>query len=110
MTESAAPTIHSPEEVRRHVRGYLIIGVALLFDLALAVSAYYAHAAGAKVTLRLILCLAALKLTVVVFYFKHLISSKRIVYGVLALTVLFFLGLMLLSLAAFHDHPVLPGH
>ena len=53
----------------------------------------------------MILALASLKLAIVAFYFRHLISSKKLVYAVLALTMVFFLVMIFVTLAAFNDKP-----
>jgi hypothetical protein len=38
-------------------------------------------------------------------FFMHLISERKMIYGLLAFTAFFFLGLMFLTLSAYGDFP-----
>ena len=49
------------------------------------------------------LFVAAIKGSLVACYFMHLISEKKLIYGVLALTALFFIALLLLPVLTVSD-------
>ena len=51
------------------------------------------------------LFIAVIKGTLVASYFMHLISERKLIYGLLGFTVFFFLGLICLTVWAFADFP-----
>lgn len=89
-------------DIKKHVRVYIIVFVALGVLTAVTVLVSYLHlsVAGA-VTLALII--ATVKASLVACYFMHLISEKKLIYWVLSLTAVFFLALLILFLGAYHD-------
>lgn len=91
-------------EFSSHVRGYLIVGVALLIGTALTVWASYIDL-GHHWNIVLALVIASAKASLVALFFMHLISEKQLIYTVLAFTVLFVSGLMFLTLTSYHDLP-----
>ena len=46
-----------------------------------------------------------IKASLVAGYFMHLISERKLIYCILAFTAFFFVGLMFLTLVAYHDFP-----
>lgn len=100
---------HSPEEIKQHIKVYLLIGLCLLLGTALTVGAYYVHFASVAATVTLALIIASAKASLVAAYFMHLISEKKMIYALLIFTGFFFLGLMLLTIWAIQDHPKLPA-
>jgi len=46
---------------------------------------------------------AGIKGTLVACYFMHLISERKLIYAVLALTVVFFVALLTLPVLTHHD-------
>ncbi|MBI5385787.1 MAG: cytochrome C oxidase subunit IV family protein [Verrucomicrobia bacterium] len=100
---------HSPEDIQRHVKVYLLIGLCLLLGTALTVGAYYVHFTSVVTTITVALCIASVKAGLVAAYFMHLISEKRMIYVLLVFTGFFFLGLMLLTVWAAQDYPMLPA-
>lgn len=100
---------HSPEEIKRHVKVYLLIGVALLLGTVLTVGAYYVHFTSVAMTVTVALAIATVKASLVAAYFMHLISERKMIYVLLFFTGFFFLGLMLLTVWAIQDYPALGG-
>jgi cytochrome c oxidase subunit IV len=97
MTSDHAAGIASDHaaEIDRHVRVYISVFVALMVLTMITVAVSYLHlpVAGA-VTVALLV--ATIKGSLVACYFMHLISEKKLIYAVLALTVVFFAALLAL--------------
>jgi cytochrome c oxidase subunit 4 len=91
-------------EFSKHVRGYLIVGAALLIGTVLTVWASYIDL-GHHWNIVLALVIATAKASLVALFFMHLISEKQMIYTVLAFTVFFFAGLMFLTISASQDLP-----
>ena len=85
---------HTPEEIKKHIRVYLMVfaALAVLTVATVGVSYLSLPVTGAIV---LALAIACVKGSLVAGFFMHLISEKKIVYWILALTVVFFAVLML---------------
>lgn len=91
-------------DISSHVRGYMIVGAALLIGTILTVWASYIDL-GHHWNIVLALVIATVKASLVVLFFMHLISEKQMIYTVLAFTAFFFAGLMFLTVSAYHDFP-----
>jgi len=89
---------HSVEEVQKHVRTYLIIGVALMIGTVLTVWASLINFGGIEINIVVALVIASVKGFLVVGFFMHLLSEKKMIYSVLATTVFFFTALLFLTL------------
>ena len=96
---------HTPEEIRKHVNRYLLIGVALMIGTFLTVWAAFIDfgkvmPGGESVNWNVIVALiiACAKGFLVAGFFMHLISEKKMIYSVLAFTVFFFAALMYLTI------------
>src|SRR5277367_2462299 len=89
---------HSIEDVRKHVRTYLIIGVALICGTILTVWASLIDFGSREWNIAIALLIASVKGFLVAGFFMHLISEKKMIYSVLAFTVFFFAALMYLTL------------
>ena len=92
----------SLEELDRHVRTCIGIFVALLGLTLITVAVSYLELS-VPATISVALCIALVKGSMVVSFFMHLISEKRLVFWSLALTVIFFLLLMVLPIATDQD-------
>ena len=92
----------SLEELDRHVRTCIGIFVALLGLTLVTVAVSYLELS-VPATISVALCIALVKGSMVVSFFMHLISEKRLVFWSLALTVIFFLLLMILPIATDQD-------
>lgn len=86
-----------PADMARHIRGYLIVGAALLIGTVLTVWASYVDL-GHHWNIVLALIIATVKASLVALFFMHLISERQLIYTVLAFTTVFFGGLMYLTL------------
>lgn len=85
----------NPEEVRRHVRSYVVVFVALLGLTLVTVGVSYLHLAR-PAAIALALVIASVKASLVAAFFMHLISERRVIYAVLVLTAAFFLLVLFL--------------
>jgi cytochrome c oxidase subunit 4 len=90
---------HTQEEISKHVRTYIAVFAALAFLTVVTVAVSYLHLPiGPAVAVALVI--ATIKAALVVCFFMHLISERHIIYWILALTVIFFVALMLLPAIA----------
>ncbi len=94
-----------PENVALHVRRYLYVFYALLFGTLITVAASYIPFGHRGLNIAVALFIACGKASLVACYFMHLISERKLIYGILAFTAFFFIGLMFLTLGAFGDFP-----
>src|SRR5258707_711666 len=94
------------EDISKHIRGYLIIGGTLILGTILTVLASYLDL-GHGWNIVLALVIATVKASLVALFFMHLISEKQMIYTVLAFTAFFFIGLMAITISAYHDFPEL---
>lgn len=87
----------SPEEIRKHVKVYLLVFLSLAFLTFVTVAVSYLRLP-IHYAIVVALVIAAIKGSLVAAYFMHLISEKKVIYWVLILTVVFFVVLLLLPL------------
>ena len=89
-------------EIDKHVRVYITVFAALmvLTIVTLAVSRYHLPV---PIAVTVALAVATIKGTLVACYFMHLISEKKVIYAVLALTAAFFVALLALPVVTVHD-------
>jgi caa(3)-type oxidase subunit IV len=93
------------EEFRHHIRRYLYVFYALLFGTLATVGASYIPFGNREINIGVALFIAVSKASLVACYFMHLISERKMVYGILTFTAFFFLGLMFLTVWSFADLP-----
>ncbi len=87
----------TPEEVKHHVKTYIMVFVALAFLTVVTVAISYLDLGlGASVALALIV--ASVKGSLVACYFMHLIDEKTTIYWTLFATAAMFFVLMFLPL------------
>ena len=96
---------HSPEDISKHVRIYIIVFLALLVGTVVTVGLNYLHFDSKAVTIGIALFVAVIKATLVACYFMHLISEKKMIYVILGFTVFFFAALLVLTLSSYGDLP-----
>jgi cytochrome c oxidase subunit 4 len=94
-----------PDHFAHHVRRYLYVFVALIIGTIFTVWASYIHFSSREINIAVALLIASCKAFLVAGYFMHLISEKKLIYGILGFTVFFFTGLMALTLWSFGDFP-----
>lgn len=88
-------------DIQQATRRYIYVFLALLLGTVITVIASYIPFGHHALNIAVALFIAACKASLVAAYFMHLISEKRMIYGLVAATGFFFLGLMLLI--AFSD-------
>lgn len=102
LGEQAHPTHHpdhdpahdnSPDAIRREIRKYLMVFGALGVLTIITVAISQLHLPTGQAVL-LALVVATIKGSLVAAFFMHLVSERKLIYAVLALTVFFF-GMML---------------
>jgi cytochrome c oxidase subunit IV len=89
-------------DIDKHVRIYITVFAALmvLTIVTVAISRFHLPVHQA-VTIALIV--ATIKGSLVACYFMHLISEKKLILAVLALTAVFFIVLLALPVVTVHD-------
>jgi cytochrome c oxidase subunit 4 len=91
---------NSVEEIKKETRVYILVFVALAVLTMVTVAVSYLHLSFIA-AVGLAMFVATIKGSLVASYFMHLISERKLIYGVLMLTLIFFLALMLLPLGGF---------
>lgn len=89
-------------EIKKHVRTYIAVFVALLALTFVTVAVSYLHL-NVRAAITVALVVATIKGALVASYFMHLISEKKIIYASLLLTVVFFVVLMSLPIFSASD-------
>ncbi len=102
MSSMASTSSDHAADIDRHVRVYITVFVALmvLTVITVAISRFHLPIAMA-VTVALLV--ATIKGSLVACYFMHLISEKKLIIAVLALTAVFFVALLTLPVVTVHD-------
>ncbi len=98
----------NPEDIRKHVRTYVTVFVSLLALTLITVTVSYLHL-NVPLAITVALAIAVIKGSLVASYFMHLISEKKVIYGALLLTAVFFIALMWLPIFA-HSDPIVYKH
>ena len=97
----AMPGDHAVD-IDHHVKIYISVFVALMVLTLVTVGVSRLHlSVPAAVTVALVV--ATIKGSLVACYFMHLISERRLIYAVLAVTVVFFFVLLSLPVLSYHD-------
>ena len=89
-------------DIDKHVKVYITVFVALmvLTIVTVAISRYHLPV---PIAITVALLVAIIKGSLVACYFMHLISEKKLIYAVLALTVAFFAVLLAVPSLTFFD-------
>src|SRR5262249_12131821 len=95
MTSDHAAHIDHAAEIDRHVRIYITVFVTLMALTIITVAISRFHLPG-HIAVTIALLVATIKGSLVACYFMHLISEKKLIYAVLALTAFFFIVLLAL--------------
>ncbi len=85
-------------DIRHHVKRYLFVFYALIVGTVLTVMASRLHINSVALTVAIALFIAVIKGFLVAGYFMHLMSEKKMIYGILLATLFFFTGLMFLTI------------
>ena len=92
-----------PAEINRHVRVYLMIFAALLVLTGLTVAAWKWGPEAVGPTIAVALLIAIVKASLVALFFMHLSAEKKLIYWVLAITVVFFFVLLFVPILTAND-------
>jgi caa(3)-type oxidase subunit IV len=96
---------HSPEQIRKEMKVYLAVFAGLAVLTAVTVGAFFAlKGFPVRIAIIVALIIASIKGFLVAAFFMHLLSEKKVIYGVLILTVIFFIFLMMLPVSH-HANP-----
>jgi cytochrome c oxidase subunit IV len=100
--QTTSVTNHHAADIDKHVRIYITVFVALmvLTIVTVAISRFHLPV---PIAITVALIVATIKGTLVACYFMHLISEKKLIYAVLALTAAFFIVLLALPILTVHD-------
>ena len=105
-TATAVSEAHPADHFSHHVRRYLFVFYALLFGTVITVAASYIPFGNRAINIGVALFIACGKAFLVAGYFMHLVSERKMIYGILAFTAFFFIGLMFLILLSYGDFPL----
>ena len=97
------PAAEHSIDIKKHVRTYVSVFVALLALTLITVAVSYLRLAIVP-ALCVALFIAVVKGSLVASYFMHLINERRLIYAVLILTAIFFVALMFLPLSHMSDN------
>ena len=87
---------HTHDDVRKHLKVYIGVFLALLVGTAITVYAWTWHFESVTITIGVALFIACIKAFLVAGYFMHLMSERKTIYAILLTTAFFFAGLMYL--------------
>jgi cytochrome c oxidase subunit IV len=85
---------HEHVDLKKHVRTYMVVFASLMALTIVTVAISYLHLP-VVAAVGLALIVASIKGTLVACYFMHLISERKLVLIIMALTVFFFIGVLL---------------
>ena len=88
----------TPEEIKHHVKTYVIVFVVLAFFTIVTVAISYLDL-GVGASVALALGVASIKGALVASYFMHLISENKLILIILLFTIVFFIALIFLPLS-----------
>ncbi len=95
----------SVEEIRKHVKLYMMIFGALLVLTIITVGVSYLDVS-IPMAIAVALFVASIKGSLVACYFMHLLTERGMLYWILALCAVFFVVLMALPVLTTHNHPL----
>jgi len=100
--QTTSATSHHAADIDKHVRIYITVFVALMVLTVVTVAISRFHLP-VPIAITVALLVALVKGSLVACYFMHLISEKKLIYAVLALTAAFFIVLLALPILTVHD-------
>lgn len=99
-----------PDAYKNYTRRILYVFVAVLAGVLLMVAASFAPVGNHDINIAMVLAAACFNAIMVAGFLMHLFTEKKMIFAVLAFTVVFFIGLMALTIFASRDVPALIGH
>lgn len=100
----------SPEKIKQETRTYLMVFAALAVLTVVTVAVSYLDINQTQAVV-VALAVATLKGGLVAAFFMHLISEEKLIYGILGLTMVFFVVMFVLTAGGYEtgEHYVLDG-
>ncbi len=95
---------HSAEDIRKTVRSYIFVFVALMVLTGVTVAVSYLHLSSITERVGLALFVATIKASLVAVVFMHLKAERPFIYLSLGLTAAFFVLLFALPMWTEGDH------
>ena len=92
-SEHAADVGHSAADIDKHVKVYIIVFVTLMVLTIVTVAIARVHLP-VPIAISVAMLVATIKGSLVAGYFMHLMSEKKLILAVLALTAAFFIVLL----------------
>ncbi|HAM72050.1 MAG TPA: hypothetical protein DCM86_10445 [Verrucomicrobiales bacterium] len=96
---------HSAHDIAKSVKKYWFVFFALIIGTVITVGAYFIELPSVALTVAVALFIATIKGFLVAGYFMHLIDERKMIYGIMASTAFFVVGLMVLTIWAMNDLP-----
>lgn len=90
-------------DIDKTVRGFLVVFITLLALTAVSVGISYLHLKEYEAVI-VALIIASFKASLVALFFMRLLSERKVIFIVLAFTVVFFLVLLFVPLLTNLDH------
>jgi cytochrome c oxidase subunit 4 len=84
---------HAAEDIKKHVRTYVAVFVALAGLTVVTVGVSYLHLT-MPIAVTVALVIASIKASLVAAYFMHLISERKLIFSVLAITLSFLVAMI----------------
>jgi caa(3)-type oxidase subunit IV len=100
----------SPEEIRKHIRLYLGIGIVLLVLTAVTVGLSYVDFGSHTANMVIGLAVATFKCSLVVLIFMHLNNERPLIYKILAFAMLFLGVMFVLFINALDDGLIMKNY
>jgi cytochrome c oxidase subunit 4 len=94
---------NSPEQIKKEIRVYLYVFASLGVLTAVTVWVCYGLSMPIHYAIMVAVAIASIKGFLVAGFFMHLLSEKKLIYGILALTVVFFAVLLWLPVHEIMD-------
>ena len=102
MTSDHAAASDHAADIDKHVRIYITVFVALMVLTIITVLIARVHLP-VPIAISVAMLVAIIKGSLVACYFMHLISERKLIYAVLALTLAFFIVLLALPVLTHAD-------
>jgi len=104
-----AEHIESPEDIKKSIKKYLIIGFTLIVFTGITVWLSYVELPTHSLNILVGMIVATFKAALVALIFMHLNHESKLIYKILAFTLVFCLGLFVLFLFAKDDPLIFQG-
>jgi cytochrome c oxidase subunit 4 len=94
---------HTPEQIKKEMRVYILVFISLAVLTGVTVGVCYGLDLPIHYAIMVAMAVALIKGALVACFFMHLISERKLIYGVLIMTVIFFIALIALPVSHMLD-------